>query len=119
MNSAGIRGNQFESESLPKSLSYIGTVLLSWIGRLYLSFIIRLLPFRIPFLEYLGRESMLFYVVYWIPLLVANKLLVLLFPALNVWLLFAISLLTVFVVLLTCALFRNHIPGWCLGENSK
>lgn len=116
---AGMRGNQFGMEHLPEVLSYFIVVLLSWVGCLSLSSLIRLLPFRVSFLEYLGKNSMLFYVVHWIPLFVVNKLLVLLFPALATWLLFAYSLVFVLIVLLICVLLRRHIPAWCLGEKSS
>lgn len=115
---AGMRLNQFVMGSLSEGLSYLMIVLLSWIGCLTISFVIRLFPFRIWLLEYLGKDSMLFYVVHWIPLLAANKLLLFLFPALDAWLLFVYSLVMVSVVLLICVSFRlrGYIPAWCLGE---
>ena len=113
---AGMRSNQFAIGNLSEGVSYPVVVSLSWIGCLSLSFVIRLLPFRVSFLEYLGKDSMLFYVAHWIPLLVANRLLTLLFPALGTWLLFAYSLVFVFIVLLICVLLRRYIPAWCLGE---
>ena len=117
--SAGMRLNQFVIEDLSGVVSYPMVVLLSWIGCLSISFVIRLLFFRISFLEYLGKDSMLFYVMHWIPLFVTNKLLVYCFPALERWSLFAYSSVSVFTVLLICVLLRHRIPAWCLGEERK
>lgn len=87
----------------------------TWIGCMTAIIIFRKIPTIKP-LAYIGRHSMIYYVMHWLPLYFASHTIRYFYPEIDQYALTAILIAFVF---LTLALFTwkdKWIPAWWLGE---
>lgn len=96
--------------------NYFAWIVTSYVGCVALSLIFRYISFSL--FEYLGRNSMLYYVIHWIPIMIAHKTITSFVPDLSPKLLLLSVFCFVCVTLGVCSLpgIRKQIPAWVLGE---
>ena len=96
--------------------NYFLWALLSWIGCISFAKLFSLLP-NIPIIHYIGRYSMRFYVVHWIPIIVASKAINIIQPeGIDPYLKLLIELLLLIATFTIMILTSKHIPKQIFGE---
>lgn len=88
----------------------------AWIGCLSMVVLFNSVLGRISLLAYIGRNSMLFYVIHWLPLFVSQKIIIQICPSIEPIQLTVTLMVIVALTLLAAARCRKYIPSWCIGE---
>ena len=95
--------------------NYFVWIFCSWLGCLSLIIIFKKLP-KIRPLAYIGRHSMTYYVIHWLPLYFSSHIVRYFYPDIDQ---FALTAILITFVFLTLALFTwkdKWIPAWWVGE---
>ena len=97
-------------------LAWLGCLSIAWVGAWLEPLVGHTWVWRA--LVWTGRESMALYVVHWIPIFVANRLLRHWWPDMDMdlltWLLLAICLLVLALVMM----LKPRLPRWMFGEEA-
>lgn len=97
---------------------YLLCIFTAWLGCLSMTVVFNSVVGKIGFLAYIGRHSMMFYVIHWLPLYISKPIILQVNPditsaELSVALA-AIEVITLSII--SCQ--RKRIPAWWLGEGA-
>lgn len=88
----------------------------AWIGCLSMVVLFNSVLGKIRLLAYIGRNSMLFYVIHWLPLSISKKIIIQIYPLIEPVQLTVMLMAIVVVTLWAVARCRKYIPAWRIGE---